>query len=1049
MNLRRTLVPLTLTLAQTAFADDTSEPPVETIVVQGTRATFEVPPGAEVRPDMPKLNLKLPPYSLESRDYIWPSGLRMIFQADHSQPVVSVTTVYDRGSAADPVGKEGIAHFVEHLWFRSQHVDASDPTGQARLPKVWDILSDLGCDLNASTADDWTNYMSVCPSTSLPALLRLESLRMENAVEGVVPEVVDTERDVIRNELRMRYENDDFGNVLPYLFSKLYPEGHPYSRLGIGTHESLANCKLPDIQKFVDDHYVPTNTTIVVVGDFNLDDVPRLIAENFDESLLKDPKNPDAPLALLETPPVRIDRAVPAPEPPAPRDQSMGVFEANVEQPLVVLGWSIPGGYRGKDDNYRIAASIAGNYMYYYFDANDARVDTTAGVGCFLWESKVDSKVICAVPIKKSVDLEKFDPEQIAQKAADQLAFVWTPDYIPSGAVIEEGQKYMDIELDRARMQNLAAILRSMDLFATVGGGRATDIAHHAHFTGSAAYHSDAMNDTMQISREEIVAFAEEYLTRDRMVNVFLKPIPEDELIVDAAQGSDYVAAQDDALRSTIKPEEITKEVIKDYTITPRTDLIQEKTLPNGLRVVVLEHGEAPLVEAGLFVNGGTLTGTPLSLDITSEAIIDTLWDNWTPANRRIDPLRIAGDWGQDGGANWTYRYVQSASGNLDGGLWFLREAVEQMKVDMDGRVQWTKDWRGELKAAWKERDFWLSEAMERHIYGDSPTGRLQYGMLPWEEWDASADITGTQALSYMRGKYQPANATLVIVGNVDGEQALKLAEYYFQGWKAAPGVPVGKQPPLAPQAPIDATPEILVFDHPGRTQTNVQFGCPIDAGTADQDALRGILGDYLDERSWIILRENGGVTYGAYAYADGLTNGASGLYMGSLVQNSGVLLAIHAFEDLAKKAEAGEWDTDRIQVHKLNRGKKYVNRQQSVPQMRSRLMSPLIWRQPWSYVDNYSERLAAVSANDLTRAVKGCSDHSIITLDGPKDVLVPALEAAGVKFEVADYKQSRRDMLAKYDPKTYKKLIKAEAKKAEEDAEDAATEAPAAPPAP
>lgn len=1036
---RATFVPLALAVAIAAYAaDTTTDDGAATITVQGTRASFTVPEGKADRPSKPDMKLKLPPYDLNSLDFNFPSGLRMIFQADHSQPVVSLTLVMDRGSASDPIGKEGIAHFVEHLWFRSQHLDASDPTGQKRLPKIWDIVTDLGCDLNASTSDDWTNYMSVCPATSLPALLRLESLRIQEPVEGVVESVVDTEREVIRNELRMRYENSDFGQALPFLFGKLYPDDHPYHRLGIGTHESLANCHLSDIQAFTKTNYSPANATVVVVGDFDLGDVSRLIAENMDPRNLVDPKNPDAPLKLAEHPPVRVDPNVPAAEPPAPKDQTLGVYQANVEQAMIVVAWTVPGAYRGHDANYELSAAFAGSYMANYFQSNDARIDE--GVGCFLWDSKIDSKVLCGIPLKKGVDPDKVDADQIAQRAADQVALMWNPDLSPPA--------YLDSLLERVKMQRLAGILRSLDLFATVGGGRATDIAHHAHFTGSYTAHSDQMRDTMAISREEIVATAYKYLRRDRMVSIFLKPIPEDELVQDGSQGSDYVAAQgdDDVVRSTIKPEDITPEVIKDFTITPRVDLIKEKTLPNGLRVVVLEHGEAPLVETGLFVNGGDLTSDPVGLNDFAEGFIDTLWND--RSSRQTDPLRIAGTWKSDRSNGYTYRSLESASGNLDGALWFMREAVESFIPNMDGRAQYVKDWRTSIKADWKERSAFIDAVLGTHWWGDHPLARFASTQQGWLVPGNVETVTSTQAMAYMRAKYQPANTTLMIVGNVNGDQALKLAEYYFQGWQPGKDVVVGKQADLAPPVVVTAGPEIQLYDHEKRTQSDVSWACPVNAGKPTDDALRHVLGDYVDELAWIILRENGGVTYGANGYVMGQPNGSAGLGMNSLVQNDGVVMAIHAFEDIARQVEAGEIKLDRLAVQKLNRGKKYVNRQQSVPQMVGRLMGPLVWHEPWTFVEGYADRLAALTAKDLQTAMADCSSHYVITIDGPKEQLVPLLDAAKLTYKVVDIKEERHTLYQTYDPKNYAKMMKAEAKadakKKEEEAKKAATPAPA-----
>jgi predicted Zn-dependent peptidase len=1036
------VVPLALAVAIAAYAADTTSE--ETITVQGTRATFTVPEGKVDRPAKPDLKLKLPAYQLNSLDFNFPSGLRMIFQADHSQPVVAVTMVVDRGSASDPIGKEGIAHFVEHLWFRSQHLDATDPEGKRRLPKIWDILTDLGCDLNASTSDDWTNYMSVCPATSLPALIRLESLRIQEPVEGAIEAGVETEREVIRNELRMRYENDDFGNALPFLFGKLYPDDHPYHRLGIGTHESLANCHLPDIQAFTKKNYTPENTTITIVGDFNLDDVSRLVAENMDPRNLVDPKNPDAPLKLRDNPPKRVDPSVPAAEPPPPKDQTLGVYEANVEQPLVIVAWTVPGAYRGHDANYQLAAGFAGNVMNQYFSDNDARVDSD-GVGCFLWDSKVDSKVLCGIPLKKGVDVEKVDADQIAQRAADQVALLWNPDVMQP--------EFLDGLLERIKMERLADILRSLDLFATVGGGRATDIAHHAHFTGSYTAHSDQMTETMSLARQEIIDTAYKYLRRERMVEVFLKPIPEDELAKDNSAGSDYVAAQgdDNVVRSTIQPEDITPEVIKDFTITPRTDLIREKTLDNGLRVVVLEHGEAPLVETGLFVNGGSLTSTPVGLDEFSEDFVETLWNN--RSSRKTDTLRIAGTWDANRAEGFTYRSLESASGNLDGALWFMREAVEELTPNLDGRATYVSDMKGAIKKGWKERSSYIAAVGAHHWWGDHPIAHFETTAAAWEIPVAISEIPGADTVAHMRAKYQPANSTLLVVGNVNGEQALKLAEYYFQGWKPGKDVVVGKQPDLAPPVGVTDPVELLVYDHEKRTQTDVSWSCPVNAGKPTDDALRNVLGDYIDELAWIILRENGGVTYGANGYVFGQPNGMAGLGMESLVQNDGVVMAIHAFQDIAHQVETGDIKLDRLKVQALNRGKKYVNRQQSVPQMIGRLMGPLVWHQPWSFVDGYADRLAAVTPKDLQTAMGDCSKHSVITLDGPKVELLPMLDGAKIEYKLVDIKEERHKLYETYDPKNYAKMLKAEAKseaaKAKEEAKKAAVPAPEPTPAP
>ena len=1047
-----------LAVATTASAAPEKEK-VETVIVKGSRAQFELPTKPDKTPSRPDLKLKLPAYQLDSVDYNFPSGLRIIFQSDHSQPVVAVTTVYDRGSTSDPLTKEGIAHFVEHLWFRSQHINTQTGT---RLPKVWDILSDLGCDLNASTADDWTNYMSVCPATSLPGLLRLESLRLTNAVEGVEPSVVDTEREVIRNELRMRYEND-WALILPYLFEHLYPDGHPYERLGIGSHESLANVKLEDIQAFVDTNYVPANTTIVVVGAFDLADVPELIYDNFDFALLDsritekdirraprrgvenpDPKKPEdwfmvpmdptdnsRPLSVANKPPVRIDG--PRSEPPAPKDQIMGRHKAATEDPMVVIAWTVPGAYRGDDLLWNIMANVAGSYIQSYFRTADLPVKWRE-VGCFTWQSKIDSKLICAIPTT-TADVK---PEQIAQRAVDQIAFMWDADYNydPNNNI-----RYIDTALSRVRMEFLASTLQSLDLFATVGGGRATDIAHHAHFTGSHQMHSDAMREAMALKGDDIAKLAFKYLRRDRVTNVFLEPLPKDEILADASSSSAYHGAQggDDVVRSTIDPKQVTAEVIKDLTITPDISSLIDKTLPNGLRVVVLSHGEAPSVEAGLLFYGGTGTGPYPGFDEFAETFSTATWNQLTPVN---DPLQVAGSWKHDEASNYTYHSIQAASGNLDGALWMLREAVDSIKPDMEGRTDWTKDGFAHLKKDWKFRDGYYDAGFVTRTRLDqiNPGHPLSWHWS-WEDYTASKAWTGKMVGDYLNEKYQPANAVLVIVGNVDDQQAAALAEYYLQGWAPRANVKIGQQPNLpAPNPPV-GEPRVVVFDDKQKTQTDVTFACQMAPSTQENDVIRGVLTDYLDEQAWIILRENGGVTYGAGAQARGQPGGTGLLFMNSLVQNDGVPLAVNTFFQLAKEAEAGKFDEDRVQIHKFNRAKKYVLYQQSVPQMLSRLTGQLYWRNDWALVNGFADRLAVVDGKALQAQMGTCSQHAIITVEGPKDNITPMLDAAGIKYEVFDWQQAGKDLLKKHDPKAAEKAEKAEAKQKAEDEKKGKTE--------
>jgi predicted Zn-dependent peptidase len=144
------------------------------------------------------------------------------------------------------------------------------------------MLELMGANLNAFTADDETVYMTVAPAKHLATLMKLERLRMVAAIEGVKADVLAVEKDVVRNELRMRYENSS-GAAFGYLMVRLFPKSHQYGRAayaGIGNHESLNAIRLEDVASFVKENYGPDKTTIFVTGDFKLEDTWKLIEEN-------------------------------------------------------------------------------------------------------------------------------------------------------------------------------------------------------------------------------------------------------------------------------------------------------------------------------------------------------------------------------------------------------------------------------------------------------------------------------------------------------------------------------------------------------------------------------------------------------------------------------------------------------------------------------------------------------------------------------------------------------------------------------------------------
>jgi predicted Zn-dependent peptidase len=146
----------------------------------------------------------------------------------------------------------------------------------------FEILKKIGgTQINGTTNFDRTNYFEVVPSNQLETALWLESDRMGHLLDVLDAKQLTNQIDVVRNERRQRYENRPYGKALFAEYEALYPEGHPYRHLTIGLPEDIEYASLGDVRKFFKTWYVPSNATIAIVGDFDVESTRKLIDKWF------------------------------------------------------------------------------------------------------------------------------------------------------------------------------------------------------------------------------------------------------------------------------------------------------------------------------------------------------------------------------------------------------------------------------------------------------------------------------------------------------------------------------------------------------------------------------------------------------------------------------------------------------------------------------------------------------------------------------------------------------------------------------------------------
>jgi zinc protease len=264
------------------------------------------------------------------------NGMQVVVIPDHRAPVVTHMVWYRVGSADEPQGKSGIAHFLEHLMFKGT---TKYPPGAFNR-----IIRRNGGEDNAFTTRDYTGYFQRIAKQHLGLVMDLEADRMQNLIlkdENVLPE-----RDVVLEERRERTDNEPSGILSEQLDAIMYL-AHPYRKPVIGWRAEIEKLSRDDAITFYKAHYTPANAVLIVAGDVTPAEVRVLAEDHYGR------------LANTFTPQPRI--RTPEPDPLAARRVTL--IDARVASPLIQRNYLAPSYATAKGrDAYAldILASIIG-----------------------------------------------------------------------------------------------------------------------------------------------------------------------------------------------------------------------------------------------------------------------------------------------------------------------------------------------------------------------------------------------------------------------------------------------------------------------------------------------------------------------------------------------------------------------------------------------------------------------------------------------------------------------------------------------------------------
>lgn len=198
------------------------------------------------------------------------NGLQLRLLPERSAPVISYHTWFRVGSRQEQPGKTGLCHLLEHLMFNE--------TRQLPHGEFDRLIEAVGGDSNASTWTDWTQYHLELPASELPLAMRLESDRMANLV--LRKPLVESEKEVVANERRMRVEDDLEGEVSELMYATAFRK-HTYRWPTIGWMKDIESFTAEDCRAFYKRYYAPNNAIIVIVGDIKVERTLRLLQDHY------------------------------------------------------------------------------------------------------------------------------------------------------------------------------------------------------------------------------------------------------------------------------------------------------------------------------------------------------------------------------------------------------------------------------------------------------------------------------------------------------------------------------------------------------------------------------------------------------------------------------------------------------------------------------------------------------------------------------------------------------------------------------------------------
>jgi zinc protease len=740
------------------------------------------------------------------------NGLTVLVHTDRKAPVVGVAMWYNVGSKDEPKGQTGFAHLFEHLMY----------SGSENLPgDYFEYLQQIGAtDYNGTTSFDRTNYFQTVPTGALERILFMESDRMGYLLGAVTQANLDNQRGVVQNEKRQG-DNQPGGLVLYEVFENLFPEGHPYRHLPIGSMADLDAASLADVHAWFHDKYGPNNAVLVLAGDVDAATARPLVERYFGQ---------------IPRGPANIPAAADIPVLDAPKSS---VMQDRVAAVTVSRYWPMPGILDRQLVALDVGGSVLGGLASSRLDRILVREEKTAvSVGAGLYPQQRVGIFYAQATVKPGVD-----PALVEQRLDEIIA-----DFIATGPTEDE--------VRRAATQEVSGRIRGLEQVGGFGG-KAVTLAHGKVFAGDSEFYRRTLADYATVTPAEIRSAMAEWLTR-----------PAFSLRLEPGERPPYEEAQAVAQQPTEGGDQI--RVTKKREIPPLGPMqpldfpdVHHVTLSNGVNLHYAQRTAVPVTQLALAFNAGFSADAPserglqnLTMTLLDEGTATLGSQEIAEAKERLGVQISTG-----GSADRSQVTMAALSANLGPSLDLLADIVRNpafAPAELE-RV------RAQVLTAIAQQlttpNAMAARAIPALLYGETHP----YATTGIGQEEAVRRFSRDDLVRFQQTWLRPDNLQIFVVSDRPLPEVQAELEARFGQWQP-PAVPRGaKQFGALPQRP--AQPRIVLIDRPQSPQSVIIAGqlLPVDP-RSDVIALTSaneVIGGNFLARINMDLRETRGWSYG------------------------------------------------------------------------------------------------------------------------------------------------------------------------------------------